>query len=282
MEGRRVIDAAGIYEGIPELTYHRDDNLAPALGRSLSQSGAKTLLRSPARFAYERDHGRPPKDTFDVGSLSHALILRSGDERIRVIDAYDWRLKTAQEAKKAAHAEGLVPVHRGDLLNAAKVARSVRSNELAAAILSAGRPEVTVYAIDPETGVTLRARFDWLRDSTALDCIADVKTAAYGRGTPDAFGRPAAEYDYPMQAWWYRYVYYLNTGRWLPFYTITVETDPPYFVTVGQYDDADMATGESRARRAIAEYAERQSADDWTPAPVIHTFDLPGWYGRTA
>ncbi|HEY1179866.1 MAG TPA: PD-(D/E)XK nuclease-like domain-containing protein, partial [Phytomonospora sp.] len=111
-------------------------------------------------------------------------------------------------------------------------------------------------------------------------CLVDLKSAAYGRGTPDAFGKSAAAYDYPMQAWWYRHVYQLITGRLLPFYTITVETQAPYFVTVGEYSAADLAVGEERARAAIAEYAERESSGNWAPNPVIHTFDLPGWYGR--
>lgn len=277
-----TINEPGIYHGIPEDIYHADRDLAPKLGRSISQSGAKTLRANAARFAYERDHGRPAKDAFDVGSLSHAVILRGGDNRLRIVDAYDWRTKAAQTAQRDAREAGLIPVHRGQLLEASRIARAVRADEMAGAILSAGRPEVSAYAVDPETGVTLRARFDWLREGTGLDCIVDLKTAAYGSGTPDAFGRSAASYDYPMQAWWYRYVYWLITGRWLPFYTITVETQPPYFVTVGQYHDADLATGEEHGRAAITEYADRQSSGIWTPNVVIHTFDLPGWYGRSA
>ena len=44
----------GVYHGRPETLYHADADLAPRLGRSLSQSGAKTLLDSPQRFAWER------------------------------------------------------------------------------------------------------------------------------------------------------------------------------------------------------------------------------------
>ncbi|MER7070946.1 PD-(D/E)XK nuclease-like domain-containing protein [Terrabacter sp. NPDC000476] len=277
-----MITAPGLYFDVEESTYHGDSDLAPQLGPSLSQSGAKTLLTNPARFAWEREHGRPAKDAFDIGSLIHALALRGGDNRLRVVDAYDWRAKVTQQAKADAYSAGLIPVHRGDLREASKVAQAVRRDEMAGAILSAGRPEVSAYAVDPETGVTLRARFDWLRDGTGVDCICDLKTAAYGRGTPDAFGKSAAAYDYPVQAWWYRYVFFLITGRWVPFYTITVETQAPYFVTVGQYSDFDLATGEERGRTAIREYAERRSTGLWTLNPVIHTFDLPGWYGRTA
>jgi hypothetical protein len=276
------ITEPGVYDGIPEADYHADTVLAPELGRSLSQSGAKTLLTNPARFAWERQHGRPPKDAFDLGSLAHALILRNPDVRILVVDAYDWRTKAAQEQKKAAYAAGQIPVHRGDLLQASKIAAAVRRHPLAGAILSEGRPEVTLYWVDPETGVTCRARIDWLREGTSKDCIVDLKTAGYGRGTVDAFGRSAASFDYPMQAAHYSDGWRVLTGQDLPFLTITVEVDPPYFVTVGYYTPEDLAVGRERMRAALAEYAERESAGRWDEDPQIVPFELPGWYGRAS
>ena len=50
----RDIDQPGIRTGVPELTYHSDR-------KTLSASGAKTLLKDPERFIWERDHGRPPQ-----------------------------------------------------------------------------------------------------------------------------------------------------------------------------------------------------------------------------
>jgi hypothetical protein len=44
--------------------------------------------------------------------------------------------------------------------------------------LSAGSPEVAMTAKDPETGVTLKARIDWVRD----DLTMDLKTFAQQRG----------------------------------------------------------------------------------------------------
>ena len=273
-----MIGAPGIYDNIPEDIYHSDSDLAPSLGRSLSQSGAKTLLRNPARYAWERDHGRPAKDAFDVGSLTHALVLRNPDPRLRIIDAYDWRTKAAQEAKKAAREARLVVANRADLAAAAKAARAVRRDTLACAIFAKGRPEVSAYWVDPATGVTCRARYDWVRP----DALVDLKTAAYGRGTSDAFGSSAASFDYPMQAAHYIDGWEILTGDRLPFLTVTVELDPPYLVTVGQYDEADLRVGRSRMRAALEEYAERESSGRWVDEPTIHTFTLPGWYGRTA
>jgi hypothetical protein len=273
-----VITEPGLYRGIPEDVYHGDSDLAPELGRSLSQSGAKTLLaQGPERFAWERENGRPPKDAFDIGGLTHELVLRGGDNRIRIVDAYDWRTKAAQQAKRDAHKDRLTPCHRGDLLQASRVACAVKAHALAGPILSEGEPEVSLYWIDAETGVTCRGRIDWLRDNA----LVDLKTVGrYGDAVPAKFGRSAASFDYPMQAAFYSDGYYALTGVRLPFLTIAVELDPPHFVTVGWYSDDDLEIGRERMRQALAIYAERESSGVWADPPEIQTIPLPGYYGR--
>lgn len=274
-----MITHPGIYAGIDETVYHADSDLAPELGRSLSQSGAKTLLASPARFAWERDHGRPPKDAYDLGTLVHALVLRSRDDRIRVIDARDWKTKRAQEARDEARAAGMVPVLRSQLLDASRVARAVRRHPLAGAMFRGGRAEVSLYWIDDETGVTCRGRIDYVHPGG----LVDLKTTTYGRGDLDVFGRSAASYDYPMQAAVYSDGWEALTGVRLPFVTVVVEVDPPYMITVGQYDDEDLDAGRARWRTALSVYAERESSGVWDdPLTDIPTIPVPAWYARSA
>lgn len=277
-----TVTGQGVYRRLPETTYHADSDLAPELGRSLSQSGAKTLLSSPARFAWERERGRPSKDAYDLGTLAHALILGSGDDRLVVVDAYDWRTKAAQAAKAEAYAAGKVPVHRGDLLAASRIARAVRRHPLARAVLASGEPEVSFYWIDAQTGVTCRARVDWLVPGKAL---VDVKTVGrYGGADPAAFGRQCATLDYPMQAAHYVDGWEAVTGELLPFVHLIVETEPPHFVTVGQLPDHVIEAGRAKMRGALTEYAERESAGDWPefdyPTEIVD-IPVPGWYGRT-
>lgn len=274
-----MITHPGIYAGIDETVYHADSDLAPELGRSLSQSGAKTLLASPARFAWERDHGRPPKDAYDLGTLVHALVLRSRDDRIRVVDARDWKTKRAQEARDEARAGGMVPVLRSQLLDASRVARAVRRHPLAGAMFRGGRAEVSLYWIDDETGVTCRGRIDYVHPGG----LVDLKTTTYGRGDLDVFGRSAASYDYPMQAAVYSDGWEALTGVRLPFVTVVVEVDPPYMITVGQYDDDDLDAGRARWRTALSVYAERESSGVWDdPLTDIPTIPVPAWYARSA
>ena len=96
-----TITEPGIVTDLDERTYHADRG-------SLSHSGSKNLHDSPARFRWLLDN-RVEKDSFDVGTLAHKLILRSTDNRIRVADAYDWRAKKWQDWKREQHAAGLVP-----------------------------------------------------------------------------------------------------------------------------------------------------------------------------
>ena len=117
-----TITEPGIFHGMPETTYRNPATIAATLGRALSPSSAKTILTNPERYAWERDHGRAPKTAYDEGSLIHALVLRSHDNRIRVVDATDWRTKQSQAARDDAHTAGFIPVHRGQLRDAARVA----------------------------------------------------------------------------------------------------------------------------------------------------------------
>ena len=55
------LEPSGLVHGMPEDEYH-------AHPTSLSVSGAKTLLKSPARFQWERQNP-VYKDVFDFGSV---------------------------------------------------------------------------------------------------------------------------------------------------------------------------------------------------------------------
>ena len=56
--------------GVPEREYHAD----PAF----SQSQAKVLLDSPAKYRWQRDNPPAPRDHFDFGHAVHAKVLGIG------------------------------------------------------------------------------------------------------------------------------------------------------------------------------------------------------------
>ena len=265
------ITEPGLYS-VPETDYHRDTVLAAPLGRSLSVSGAKVLLQCPAKFEHERRHPRPASDAMDLGSVAHELILRGGDNRITVIDAYDWRKKSDQEQRKTIRAKKLIAVNRTELREAAKIATAVRSHELASAILSEGIPEQSLYWVDEDTGVTRRGRIDWLRPNA----IVDVKTCA--DASPAGFAKAAANLAYHQQAAWYVDGIRALTGEERPFIFVAVEKCEPYLVGVYTLDDEALSIGREKNRRALELFAECESSGVWPGYSTdIETLSLPRW-----
>lgn len=268
-----LIDAPGIYPGVQEETYHADTGLAPTLGRSLSASGAKIILDCPARYQWEREHPRT-KDVWDKGTIAHRLILRSDDDRIRIADTWDWKhWQKWNPWKEEQRAARLIPINRGDLFAASRMARSVRRHQLASAIFSEGTPELSLYWIDPETGVTCRGRADWLRSNA----IVDLKTI--NKADEDTITRQSANYGYAQQADWYRRGVHALTGDWLPFVHVFVESDEPHIVHVTQLDDDFLEYGARRNDEALRIFAQCESSGEW---PAYNPNDItlispPAW-----
>ena len=269
----------GIVDGLSEDVYHSDPH-------TLSTSGAKTLLVSPRRYQWERANGSKSSAAMDFGTLCHALTLRSRDKRLAVLPYPDWRTKKAQEAKAEAEQDGFIPVLSRDVRKAIRVAQAVHAHPVAGALLADGRPEVSMFwdeEIPLDDGsshvIGLRARVDWWHPR----CTVDLKTTGRDGGAePDAFARQAASLDYPMSAAHYTDGRAELTGETVPFITITVETEPPWFVTVSQYHPDDLAAGRARMARAKHEFAARSLSGVWDDTTEIVTLPVPAWYGRTA
>lgn len=273
MTAPAIVTRPGLYLGIDENLYHADTNLAPELGRSLSSSGAKTILDCPARYQWQREH-KPFKNVWDLGTIAHRLILRSDDNRIRVADTYEWKpWQTWNPWKDTQRAAGLIPTHRGDLLAASRMASAVRRHPVASRIFSEGTPEVSMYWIDETTGVTCRGRLDWIRDNA----IVDLKTIA--SADAHTIRRQSLNFGYAQQADFYRRGVHATTGEWLPFVHVFVESDAPHFVHVVQLDDDFLALGSAKNDEALALYAQCESNNDW---PAYNPNDItlihpPAW-----
>lgn len=185
----------GLYDGIPDKVYHGDRN-------SLSSSGARKLLppSTPALFKWEQDHP-VYKATFDFGHAAHAEVLGTGMDIIEVL-ADNWKTKAAQDTKKEIHAEGKTPLLTKDLAKVHEMADAIRSHETAATLLSNGKPEQSLYWPDPTTGITRRARLDWLPNPSGSRLIVpDYKTAV--SADENDFAKAAGDYGYYCQEAWY-------------------------------------------------------------------------------
>lgn len=272
-----------IYD-MPDDVYHAD----PIPEGSLSASGARRLLppSCPARFAYERERGRPPKAAFDFGHAAHLLVLGAGPELV-VIDAADWRTKAAKEARDAARDAGRVPLLPHEHTAVTTMAAALRAHPIAGELLNPEqmRAEVSLFWRDPESGVVRRARLDAVStpDADGQPVIVDYKTTAKPANL-DEISRAMWNYGYAMQADWYSEaaaaVLGMGDARFL---FVFQETEPPHLVSVVEPDLTALLIGRRRNRQAIDLYAKCTASGVWpghVPDGEIPLVGVPGWAER--
>jgi hypothetical protein len=261
-------DPTGFHSNIDEVAYHTHTG-------SLSVSGAKTLLKAPALYRYQRDNPEF-KGVFEFGSAAHALVLGKGIEYIYVAPFDSWATKAAQLERKLAREDGMSPILPSDWLVVCDMAEELSKHRKAMELLADGEAEVSAFALDEPTGVMRRARFDHLGNGSGL--LTDYKTAKSSQ--PRAWVRTAADYGYHMQHAWY-----LDLARDLGhpargFVFIVQEKDPPYIVTVIELPPDLIDVGRDRNRVALQRFRDCTEVDLWpgyVPDDQIATAAAPPW-----
>lgn len=236
-------DGATLVDGMPEEEYHAH----PAL----SASGMKQLLRSPKHYLQSRNE-RVEKPAFDVGHAAHALVLGVGAPIVEVPEdmlASNGALSTtrAKEFVANARAEGNVPLKPDTFLRVRGMADAVLANPKARAILELPRyTEVSLFALDPETGMPLRGRLDILAGALCGDVKTTPDVREYKlRGVIQDFG-------YDVQGEVYRLLMQVVLGvDPEPVQLIFVEKEAPFEVRVVKLGEGWQAGGHARMRKAI-------------------------------
>jgi hypothetical protein len=280
---RRTITRPGAYADLPEDVYHGD----PVPESSLSNSGAKKLLDSPARFRHDQLH--PPTSTraFNIGRAAHAKALGVGAPTVAIPDdllSSDGGIRS--NAAKAWVAEqqaaGATVLKRADVELIDEMAAALLEHDIAGPLLRQGTPELSLFARDPDTKVMLRARLDWLtRLRSGRPCIVDYKTAV--TANPRRFGKAALDFGYHMQDDTYRQVADLlvdDPGAHA-FLFIVQEKTAPFLVSVCEMDDDARAVAAQANRAARRLYLECMTSGVWPGyAPVVHPISLPAYAGN--
>lgn len=253
----------GVYEDMSEPDYLSDPD-------SISASGAKRLLKSPAHFQLPQWFS----DAADLGSAFHTETLGVGQEVV-VVDAASWRGKEAQEAQATARAEGKAPILAKDVPVVQAMAASVRNHPTASRLLDApGRQELSAFWADDEWGVVRRARFDHLTDNGVnVDLKSTVSVAR------NDIQRTVINFGYDLSSAWYEDV---ARGLGLPLTAtalIFVEKTDPYRVRVVELSPEFLDRGRRLARRALEIYRDCREADLWPnyDDPDFTTIHPPAW-----
>lgn len=263
----------GVHTGVPDTAYHADD--------SLSASGAKLLLPPSVPAKYRQARETPVhKPVFDFGKLCHTLVLGEGAP-IEVCNFDDWRTKPARDIRDKSRANGLIPVLASEYDQAKKMTLAVRAHPVAGPLLTGGQAEISLLVTDPDTGVRLRARPDYMTQRDGRLTIADYKTAA--DANPDTFGKTAFNWGYHIQFAWYVHVARLLELDDNPAFVFVVqEKTQPFLVSVCELDADAFLLGYRQMRQAIHIYRECTEAGVWPGySAEINPVSLPRWAFQT-
>lgn len=241
----------GMYS-IDAEVYHSD----PVPGGSLSSTGARTILRSPAHFrAARKKAAKTPTEEMMFGTVAHRLVLGAG-EKVAVLDMDSWRTDEAKAFKADALARGATPILRKAYTVAEAMAAAVHEHPIAGKLVQGGEPEMTmVWAQD---GIMCRAMADYVTPEGIVDYKTTRSVDLY------AIRRAFWNYSYHQQDAFYRRGFREVAGVERPtFKFIFQEKTFPYVVRVVSLDSASVTEGRLLNERAIEIYRDCEALEEW-------------------
>lgn len=245
-------------------------------GPGLSFSGLKEFRKTPAHYLASKSRESEETASQRLGTLAHMAILEFDrfKKTVKAIDGH--RGKTEVKAAIAsAEAEGWYVCKPDEYQDAMRMAKAVLNDPDAKALLSNGVAERSIRWTDPETGVMLKCRPDYLRND---GIVVDLKT--YDDLSESNVQRQIHKMLYHWQS-----AHYLNgvngalklKERSTMFAHIFVDTKA-FVCRVFVLDDASLEKANSEIRPLINAYAECLKTNNWPGYPQgIVTTSLPSY-----
>ncbi|MBY3162075.1 hypothetical protein HFO65_15685 [Rhizobium laguerreae] len=290
-----TITEPGIYR-MSEAAYHADPTPAPSLSRSIAQ---KLILESPRhaftahpRLTKQDDEVVDNDRTREIGSAAHVMLLRQPTE-ICVIDAEDFKKKSAQDERAAAQKRGAIPLPAPDYETVQAIVEKARAelatNEHPAVRALAGEGDGIAYNeatgawIDRCGGLWARMRLDRIHIEADRLTIIDYKTTKMSV-EPEAVARAIYSNNYHFQDAFYRRgirALFPEIDRHelkLDFLFIMQEQEPPFEITVARVDAPGRIIGEKMVSDAFLLWRKCMTENWWPGYPGgIVDAEMPAW-----
>lgn len=269
----------GIYHDVPAPAYHAANNWLGST--SIKRWVAEDC--TPRQWMWERDYPKDPTAAMSLGDAIHTALLEPEhyDARYVVYDGVRNKRHKAYAEFLDSLAGETVLTPREDAI-ARDCARYVREEASGVyTILRSGNSEVSGFWRDPETGLSLKFRADYIGQAAGRTVVLDVKTTAdvslkarRNKLAQSKLGGPIA-----VQAAMYMDGVEACTGvRPDAFYILWVRTEGAVDVILDSIAPSALEWGHAKYRRALGEIAKHNESNSWPGFPRrIEELTLPTW-----
>jgi len=260
---------------MPAEQYHADKE-------RMSSSAVRKLLHSPRQFLASwtdmevEDEEKEP-DYFRFGRAAHAMLLepevfrrlhvvepvftgmtKDGRESTQSKEAKDKKKKWYEDVDPAA-----MIVTEKEMQSLLGMVESILEHKIACNLLQNGQPEMTIHWVDKETGISCKARPDYLaKDKSGGIHVIDFKTTRDIR--EGIFSDAIKRHKYFVQLAFYYDAVAAAIGREPESITIiAVEKTLPYECAVYPLEDSWLARGRIEYRHALNLYKKCMTENKW-------------------
>ncbi|HZI26230.1 MAG TPA: PD-(D/E)XK nuclease-like domain-containing protein [Chryseolinea sp.] len=274
----------GIYTDISIQDYHKK------YIQNISATSIKEAKVSSKQFHWHRTGKMPESDGlhFSLGNAFElALLDRPGFDKSVAIEQQEYWIALAQEERKAEGKEPLktprnstrykAEVSKFDAANEGKyvipdkgaqsyeaieeMLKSCYSDETIKKLIEGTEYQLSLFWTDEQTGLKLKTRPDICKRKKNV--IVNLKTIQ--DGSPKAFSRELAKFDYPLQAC-VEISGCLASGLMTQvdnYFWLVVEKCAPYNATIYEFDKADISMCMDEYRYLINKIAEAEKKQEW-------------------
>ena len=204
---------------------------------AVDQTSLKKMLVSPLAYSdyLTGEHGY--SSALEFGKAAHSMVLGSGPQ---VVAKPNLRTKEGKALR-----DRLVEQYGADdivWLSADDVEKVQAMRDMVGDFFTKldGQPEVAMIAADPDTGLLIKGKADWLPSTPDPDGVLRIRDYKTTVKSPDEFERSCWQYGYHIQAAFYMRLYRLTMPEYkgpLGFEFVVQEKNPPFDWRVWRFDE---------------------------------------------
>ncbi len=239
--------------------------------QAVSSTSLKQTYKSLKHFkAYMEGMGKKDTAALRIGRLAHMAILEP--ERFKETVFYSLGDHKGQNPYKtdvkANPGKTVLTIQEVELLTG--LLTGLNDQPFIMEVLKGGQKEVTVFVMDPITGLALKARLDFVKLLNVGAYLTDYKTCECAE--PEKFERDAFYYKYYLQIAFYTYVAQLAGFNIVATAFVAQEKEYPYAAASAFYpQDVIEEIIEVVIKPRLKMISEAVDADKWPGYPPMAT-----------